>query len=445
MSKYVVSIIILISNLLFSISFASGDRVSLGYIYSSSMSHAEIVNRTNGNINTVSPTCLDLDENGHLVINNIFDLNFIDEMHSKNILVTPFLSNHWGRKRAQLALSRPDVLASEVVNVVEKYNLDGVNVDLENLLASDRDKLTNFVKVLREKLPEGKILSVAVASNPKKLKTTWIATYDYAELAKYSDYLMLMAYDEHSSGGVEGPVASIDFVEESVKTVLESVSRDKVVLGMPLYGRYWKKGEDVGGEAIVASQIERIAERYNVVPIYDFNTGTATFTIDIISGEKKAYVNGRYLEEGSYTIYYEDENSIMRKLELVNEYGLKGVGLWALGNENENFWEWYEKGFTDENYESEKTVNERVFYEYVEELKRQVDPLRIERKIELGYKNTNKQLVRENYRYVLPSEVNVPKLVKKNQKIIRKNDFLRKTDKAKIVHIVKRYEDVNKN
>ena len=129
--------------------FASGDRVSLGYIYNSSKSHTEIINDTKGNINTVSPTCFDLTIDGHLFINNIFDQDFVNNMHEQNVLVTPFLSNHWGRQKAQAALEKPEILADEVVGAINQYNLDGVNIDLENLPVKDKDKLTNFVNLIK--------------------------------------------------------------------------------------------------------------------------------------------------------------------------------------------------------------------------------------------------------------------------------------------------------
>lgn len=441
MKKCVVGIFIVI--LISSMTFASGDRVSLGYIYNSFMSHTEIVNNTNGNINTVSPTCFDLSIDGRLEINDILNQDFVNDMHEREVLVTPFLSNHWGRKRAQIALNNPEILADDVVNAILKYNLDGVNVDLENLLPSDKDKLTNLVKILREKLPEEKILSVAVASNPNKFTTTWIASYDYSALSQYSDYLVLMAYDEHSSGGSEGPVASIGFVEKSIEVILESVSRDKVVLGIPLYGRYWKVGAETGGEAIIASQIEIIAKRYNSVPFYDDSTGTTTITLDIKSGEKKAYVNGKYLDEGIYRVWYENENSIMKKLDVMNKYGLRGAGLWALGNENNDFWKWYSKGFFDDNYESEKSVEQRNFYEYVEVLKSQVKPLKIERKIEIETKKINEKeerFVRTTLEHIKHKHVITPSLEKSKDKVYMKGKYYKKIEKISFNHMVKRYD-----
>lgn len=461
MKKLFVSILVL--NLILvptMVSAMSGDRVSLGYIYNLSSSHTEIVNASNGNINTVSPTCLDLSNDGHLVVNNIFSQEFVNNMHEQNVLVTPFLSNHWAKGKANAALDNSEILADEIVEAINNYHLDGVNVDLENLNAKDKDRLTNFMKILREKMPEGKILSIAVASNPSRLTTTWVAAYDYAELAKYVDYMVLMAYDEHSSGGAEGPVASINFVEESVKAILENVSRDKVVLGMPLYGRFWKKqdiefGEEpeVGGEAIIMSQIEKIATRYrNAMPIYDDNTGTVTLTIQVESGDNKAYVNGRYLEEGTYTVWYENERSFERKLEVMNRYGLKGAALWAIGNEGANFWRYYENGFTNSSYESERSIIERNYYEKVERIKKEIQPLKFEKSIKFEYtleyklqQSRNKEMDLELFEAEVDEKVHLPE--KKEEKgiptivsemVIFKDKNYKKLDKFSIIHMIKR-------
>ena len=445
MKKFGVSIFILI--LLFSTTtFASGDRVSLGYIYNSYKSHTEIMDDTKGNINTVSPTCFDLTSSGHLEINNIFDQEFVNEMHERGVLVTPFLSKHWGRKRVQNALSKPEVLASEVADAVEKYNLDGVNIDLENLTMNDRDKLTEFVRILREKLGDSKILSVAVAANPNKLNKTWVAVYDYAGLAEFADYLVLMAYDEHSAGGSAGPVASINFVKISIEVILEDVSRDKVVLGIPLYGRIWEEGKEYGGEAVIISQVEKIAKRYKAVGIFEEKTGTPTITIDVKNGDKKAYVNGKYLEEGRYTIWYENEMSISKKLKLMNEFGLRGAALWALDNEHEDFWNWYEKGFNTNEYESEQEAKERSYYEYVEMLISNVEPLRLSDEIEMDntevkFKEEKKQGFRKiNFVHIETEKVQMPLLQENDEKVVIVNEHSRKAEKISNYRQIKRLE-----
>lgn len=346
-----------------SVTFAA-ERLSLGYIYNASKSHSEIIATTNNSINVVSPTCFDLKTNGRLEINDILDEQFIKDMHAQGIKVTPFLSNHWGRKRAQAALKNPMPLIEELVAAINKYNFDGVNVDLENLLPKDKDNLTNFMKFLRKALPREKTLSIAVAANPNKLTSTWIVAYDYKALAEYVDYMVVMTYDEHSYGGGEGPVAGIEFVEKSLQVVLEEVSKDKVVMGIPLYGRFWEQGEDVGGEAIVMGQMPNIINQYKLVPKYDVTTETPHVTLKVKEGQRGPYVNGRYLDAGTYNIWYENENSIKAKLELVNKYDILGAGLWALDNENVEFWNYYKSALNATPYESEEEIKIRKKLEF---------------------------------------------------------------------------------
>ena len=64
---------------------------------------------------------------------------FVDEMHRRGILVVPFLSNHWDRELGQAALTNRKKLAGQIAEAVEKYNLDGINVALENLTEHERD------------------------------------------------------------------------------------------------------------------------------------------------------------------------------------------------------------------------------------------------------------------------------------------------------------------
>ncbi len=361
------AIIIVIINI-FSLKVYAGERLSLGYIYATETSHIEIVEATRNSVNVVSPTYFDLSAKGRLKINNKIDERFVESMHEKGIKVTPFLSNHWERKRAQAALKNPENLVNDIVEAINKYNFDGINVDLENLELKDKDNLTNFVKLLRESLPKDKTLSVAVAANPENLEYSWLATYDYKNLAEYSDYLVLMAYDEHSYGGSEGTVAGIDFVEKSLQVILKDVSKDKVVLGIPLYGRFWKVGEDVGGEAIIIGQIPKIIKKYKLVTKYDEKAQTPKIKLTIKNNESGPYVNGRYLEEGTYNIYYENENSIRAKLELVNNYDILGTGLWALDNESSEFWDYYKDALNHKEYETEKEIELRKEHEMLVEI-----------------------------------------------------------------------------
>ena len=124
--------------------------MSLGFLYGSSES-IELVKRTNGGINEVAPMYLNLTKNGNLSISNL-DEEFISEMKKMNIKVTPFLSNHWSRSKGRSALKNREKLTLQLIECIIKYDLDGINVDIENLTQKDRENFSEFVKLLKEKI-----------------------------------------------------------------------------------------------------------------------------------------------------------------------------------------------------------------------------------------------------------------------------------------------------
>jgi len=214
-------------------------KFNMTYLYGN-YDYISLVERTKGTLNEVSPSYFDLNSDGSLKL-NVVDSYLVKTMHQKGITVVPFLSNHWDRTVGRKALKNKEKLATQIVNAIQKYDLDGVNIDLENLTEEDRSNYTALVKLVRQKLPEGKRLCVSVAANPNGWNTGWQGSYDYEELGKLADYMMLMAYDEHYEGSEAGPVAGIEFVEASIQYALNYVPNNKIVLGVPFYGRYWNK------------------------------------------------------------------------------------------------------------------------------------------------------------------------------------------------------------
>lgn len=329
----------LIFSAMFSLSVPAGAeglslKFNMSYIYfGDSSRYASHVKNTKNSLDEISPNYFNLNNDGSLNITTAADIAFARDMHGSGVRVVPFLSNHWDRELGRQALRNKEALVGQIVDAVKVYELDGVNVDIENLTEEDRDSYTAFVKLLKEKLPPGKVLSVAVAPNPWGLTKGWQGSYDYKALGKHSDYLMIMAYDEHYQGGPAGPVSSASFVENSIKYALKYVPKDKVVLGIPFYGRYWQSGKSYGGYGVSLTDVEKLIAKYRGKILYDWASQSPRATITIKSGDIKPYLFGKKLEAGTYTIWYENEQSIKYKLGLVQKYGIKGTGSWSLGQE----------------------------------------------------------------------------------------------------------------
>ncbi len=317
-------------------------RFNMSYVYfGNSAEYTNLVDETGNSLDDVAPSYFDLDNDGTLKLTLAVDPGFVRDMHSRNIKVTPFLSNHWNQAVGIAALRNGDKLSSQIAEAILQYDLDGVNVDIENVTSAEKDLYTNFVRLLSEKLPEGKSISVAVAPNPYHATNLWFGSYDFAGLAQYCDYLMLMAYDESYQGGAEGPVAGYPFVESSIKAALETVPADKLVLGIPFYGRIWKQGALYGGYGISNNTVENLIKEYNGRITYDYAEKSPKAVITIDPGDPKPKVFGKTLDAGKYTIWYENKTSIKRKLELVGKYDLKGAGSWSLGQESASTWDYF--------------------------------------------------------------------------------------------------------
>jgi len=77
------------------------DRVSLGFLQGT-WDGIELVSRTGGAINQVAPCWFLISSTGNLYLTDDMSHSFVDSMHEKGVLVTPFISNHWDREKGKV-------------------------------------------------------------------------------------------------------------------------------------------------------------------------------------------------------------------------------------------------------------------------------------------------------------------------------------------------------
>jgi spore germination protein YaaH len=231
-------------------------------------------------------------------------------MHEKEIAVVPFLTNNWSRAVGKAALNNREELAECLADAVGLYNLDGVNIDIENVTPKEREAYVDFVRMLRELLGPDKTIVVSVAANPWGVSTGCMAPM-ITGLAAYCDYLMIMGYDEHYYGGPAGPVSSYSFLDMSLKYAVDVIPKEKVVLGLPFYGRIWADdGGFPNGYGLTNSKITELIRRYGGVVQSDAKSRSARAVISISSSDAKTFIGGQALREGTFTIWYENDRSI---------------------------------------------------------------------------------------------------------------------------------------
>ncbi|SMP67886.1 Glycosyl hydrolases family 18 [Anoxynatronum buryatiense] len=247
-------------------------------------------------------------------------------------LTENFMLNPEGRRR----------FINQLMVYAALYELDGINIDFENIHYRNQDLFTDFVGELSETMREqGLIVSIDVTIPGGSLN--WSQVYDRSALEPHVDYFAVMTYDEHwGSSPVAGSVASLDWVERGIAATLEEVPASKVLLGLPLYTRLWEETPRAGGGVSVSSRamgmqfIRRTLEE-NGVTEEDWE-----WLEDI--GQYYA----EYEAEGKrYRVWLEDERSLGLKAGLIQQYELGGFAGWRKDFELPAVWDMLEESLEE--------------------------------------------------------------------------------------------------
>ncbi|WP_114499065.1 glycosyl hydrolase family 18 protein [Fontibacillus phaseoli] len=285
-------------------------------------------------VNVVSPTWFSLiDGSGNL--KSKADPAYVKWAHGQGMQVWGLFSNSFEPELTTKALSTFENRMTTILQMLhyaKLYDLDGINIDYENVHTKDGPNLTQFMRELRPLAMEyGLVVSIDVT--PKSNSEMWSAFLDRRALSETVDYIVLMAYDEHwAASPVAGSVASLPWVRSSVTRILEEddVSPDQLILGIPLYTRVWTETVEEGqtkvkSKAIGMKKAQEIIKEKKLTPKLSEETG-------------QNYVE--YKEDGALNrIWLEDAESLNRRVDLAQSLGLAGVGTWTRGFASEQAWD----------------------------------------------------------------------------------------------------------
>ena len=308
-------------------------KVSLAWEYFSDYGEAPARSGAMDGVNVVSPTFFRLEQSGQgNVTENVgtAGLNYINWAHNNGIKVWAMISNESMIETTSEIMNDyalRNKLVNNIIDLVVKYNLDGINIDFENMYMDDKAMFNRFLIELEPRLNEmGKALSVDVTAPDGS--ETWSMCFDRNTISKVADYIIFMAYDQNgASSPVEGTTAGCDWVEANVTKFLgqEGVDSDKLVLAVPFYTRLWKESNgEVSSDTVDLKDVDKVLPA-NVERKWDDNL-------------KQYYVE--YTENGAvYKMWIEDTTSISAKLDLINEYQLAGAAYWEKDRESEEVWD----------------------------------------------------------------------------------------------------------
>ena len=268
------------------------------------------------------------DESGQIV--NIADKGYVNWAHSNGYEVWSMFSNDSLQQLTSQILNDYEARENLILNIVQKakqYNLDGINIDFENMYMEDADVFSRFIIELEPRLKIlGKTLSVDVTA-PDGAES-WSMCYDRNVIGDVADYIVFMAYDQYGEASTEpGTTSGYEWVKVNLDKFVETeeIEPEKIILGLPFYTRVWttQNGNLVRTDVVAMKNVDG-----------NIPTGVEKVWDEVTRQNYIKYDSNGYTRE----MWIEDIDSYKEKLLLINEYGLGGVANWCKDMEPEEIW-----------------------------------------------------------------------------------------------------------
>ncbi len=296
-----------------------------------------------GHLTHVMPEWLHLDASGGGL--DLSDWNPKLSPHNRDVIkiaranglkIQPILNNAHdgffdaGRGALLLAsAAKQEVLANRLRDWLVSQHFDGLNLDLENLSDADKARLPFFVGVLRRTFaPASLSLSVDVEADDAALAL-------WNHVAQNSDFLVLMAYNEHDSSSPDpGAIASAKWSFDVLQNFKKVVPSDKIVMGISNYAYDWTRGQSTAQSLTYQSAISLARDyRRDTSPekAIDFDTDALQTTFEYSDDAGRAH-----------EVWMTDGASAFNQWKMAQKSGVRGAALWVLGSEDPSLWSFFD-------------------------------------------------------------------------------------------------------
>ncbi len=331
-----------------------------------------------------SPLVLDISEDA---------LDFIQRTKPE-MPVLPLLQNYkneqWNSDILLRSITTEDQrrrLIAALLQAIEKYKFGGITIDIEEVPQASQMDLFAFMQGLRAEFhTRGLILAQAVPfDNPD---------WNYKAYASVTDFLMLMAYDQHWSTGSAGPVAGQDWFESLLKKRMAELSPAKTIVCFGNYGYNWTNDKQ---------EAETLTFQESLLAAKESLDSPDEIKFDAVS--KNPYF--LYTEDDGkrHSVWFLDASTAYNQIQSAKPYKVAGFALWRLGSEDPSLWKIFGTGERLASTDDLKTIKYGYDVDFQgtgEILQVIAQPQDGERELKLG---ENGEIVGQSYRQIPSSYV----------------------------------------
>ena len=300
-----------------------------------------------GKIDLLVPTWYSVDENG--LVTGAPNPTVLDTAHRGGLPVMPILAL-FGKKKFHDLAANTDAqqrMNEAMIREAGLHRYTGFQFDFENVDYLDRDGLTAVVERSAAALHKANLqLTIATVPNApgypgkggfaKWIFTDWRGAYDLAALAKSVDLICLMTYDQQTRWTMPGPVAGWQWTTENLDYALKSVPKEKLSLGIPLYGYHWYTSAPTVDKATGEEKPNLSGDYIGTPDALQLATAFGG-KLDWDAGDHSSFFYF-YRDQMREWVFYTDLHTFRDRYQLVEDRKLQGFCSWVLGTEDPAIW-----------------------------------------------------------------------------------------------------------
>ncbi len=290
----------------------------------------EVTKNTKG-LNVISPTWFILSDNEGS-FTSFASAQYVNAAHDMGLEVWALIENITYNEELDMlqllsSTSKRRILIENLIQESLEYELDGINVDFEDIPADCGEHFVQFIRELSIPCREHEL----VLSVDNYVPYNYNDYYNRREQGIVADYVVIMGYDEHyAGGGKAGSVASIDYVENGIANTIEQVPAEKIINAVPFYTRLWEtEGATVTSQAVGMEMADEWVAYHNLERVWDEETcqNYCEYTVNGIR----------------HQAWLEDAESLAVKFNIMENHQIGGVAFWRLGFEKAEIWDTVEE------------------------------------------------------------------------------------------------------